>query len=248
MRQTVISIIATILFLVTIYSVSAEPTTQWWMRPADVPCVLQNYTYQTSYGNYTHVVYGIQWVRPYDNKTICYVPRLPRRSATKNITSESALIPITPNTTTSINVTNTTINTTNTTVLPTNITTNQTNTTSPPNTSSWTCADNATKSPAKIDSCGMQKLHGGQLYIKHPYPKINGTFVDFVFVCNMPTMAGTTKYSWFYDDGHKLIDITNRDTYHRFPKKSGPYQVVCVARNGTHYATDMVLANTNPHR
>jgi hypothetical protein len=60
------------------------------------------------------------------------------------------------------------------------------------------------------------------LIIKPPYPKKN----EFVFICD--DEFDTKKYSWFYGDGEKQIEIMNRDTFHRY-KNSGNYEVKCVS-------------------
>lgn len=61
------------------------------------------------------------------------------------------------------------------------------------------------------------------LHIMKWYPK----GPDFVFVCNA-TGFTPTSYSWFYGDGHKLLNIVNRNTYHVY-ESLGDFTVSCTA-------------------
>lgn len=61
--------------------------------------------------------------------------------------------------------------------------------------------------------------------IKEPYPKYN----KFVFLCNIDGFE-PTNYSWWYGDGHKLIEIQNQNTYHTF-EQDGTYTVKCSGQN-----------------
>jgi hypothetical protein len=73
------------------------------------------------------------------------------------------------------------------------------------------------------------------LFIKEWYPK----GPDFVFVCEVEGFT-PTAYSWFYGDGHKLLNITNRDTYHVY-EELGEYEVMCIATDGVNIASDTLM-------
>lgn len=68
------------------------------------------------------------------------------------------------------------------------------------------------------------------LYVKAWYPK----GPDYVFVCNV-TGFTPTAYSWWYGDGHKLINITNGDTYHVY-ESLGNHTVACIGTDGNNSA------------
>lgn len=68
-------------------------------------------------------------------------------------------------------------------------------------------------------------LADSTLTIKPPYPKYN----KFVFLCNINGFE-PTNYSWWYGDGHKLIEIHNQNTYHTF-EEPGTYTVKCQGQN-----------------
>jgi hypothetical protein len=75
------------------------------------------------------------------------------------------------------------------------------------------------------------------LYIKEWYPKNN----HFVFVCDEDGFVAD-RFTWYYGDGHKLIDIQNRDTYHIY-EQTGVYTVNCTASNGATSASDSMTIN-----
>ncbi|MBI2658263.1 CHRD domain-containing protein [Candidatus Woesearchaeota archaeon] len=64
---------------------------------------------------------------------------------------------------------------------------------------------------------------GVDLHIMKWYPK----GPDYVFTCNA-TGFTPTSYSWFYGDGHKLLNIVNRHTYHVY-ETLGNKTVSCTA-------------------
>lgn len=72
------------------------------------------------------------------------------------------------------------------------------------------------------------------LYVKEWYPK----GPDYVFVCNA-TGFTPTNYTWFYGDGHKLLNIHNQNTYHVYDAL-GDYRVMCSATDGVHMANDSI--------
>ena len=74
MNKTPMIVIAVLLALVAVGTVSAWT---WNNNPPTAyknPCVIHNYTYTNSQGPYNYIVWGETWVRKWDNKTICYVP------------------------------------------------------------------------------------------------------------------------------------------------------------------------------
>lgn len=70
------------------------------------------------------------------------------------------------------------------------------------------------------------------LHIMKWYPK----GPDYVFVCNI-TGFEPTSYTWFYGDGHKLLNIHNQNTYHVY-EATGHYTVSCSGTDGTNTASD----------
>lgn len=69
----------------------------------------------------------------------------------------------------------------------------------------------------------------GTIFVKEWYPKAN----HYVFVCNLETADFTpTRFSWFYGDGEKQVDISNRDTYHIY-QSGGNFTVLCFGSDGS---------------
>ncbi len=85
-------------------------------------------------------------------------------------------------------------------------------------------------------------LGNGTLTIKAPYPKINGT-KEFVLICNAPLNGSSTRYTWYYGDGAKSIEIKNGNTFHRYPLNQ-TFVVNCTALNSTHYSTASLVLHT----
>ncbi|MBI2145200.1 CHRD domain-containing protein [Candidatus Woesearchaeota archaeon] len=75
------------------------------------------------------------------------------------------------------------------------------------------------------------------LFVKSFYPK----GPDYVFVCNA-TNFDPFAFTWFYGDGHKLINISNSDTYHVY-QALGNYVVQCIATDGTITRDDTITIN-----
>ncbi|MBI2546067.1 CHRD domain-containing protein [Candidatus Woesearchaeota archaeon] len=68
----------------------------------------------------------------------------------------------------------------------------------------------------------------GSIFVKEWYPKAN----HYVFVCNLEAADFTpTRFSWFYGDGEKQVDISNRDTYHIY-QSGGNFTVLCFGTDG----------------
>jgi hypothetical protein len=114
-------------------------------------------------------------------------------------------------------------------------------------TENMSASDNVTTSESdKIDTMldvnvTVQESAGdANLRVKEYYPK----GADYVFVCETPGFA-PTRYHWYYGDGEKLIDISNRDTFHRYGS-TGQYTVQCVASDSSRTSTGtMVVSVTN---
>lgn len=87
---------------------------------------------------------------------------------------------------------------------------------------------------ATILGAGSALAAEANLFVKEWYPKAN----DFVFVCDA-TDFEATSYSWHYGDGHKLLNIANGDTYHRYTSL-GTFTVTCEAMNGETIASDSI--------
>lgn len=75
------------------------------------------------------------------------------------------------------------------------------------------------------------------LHIMNWYPK----GPDYVFVCNVSGFT-PTSYNWFYGDGHKLINITNQNTYHVY-EELGSHTVMCTGTDGVNAASDTMEIN-----
>lgn len=78
-----------------------------------------------------------------------------------------------------------------------------------------------------VTQSGSADLHIMKWYPKGP---------DYVFVCNI-TGFEPTSYTWFYGDGHKLLNIKNQNTYHVY-EALGHYTVSCSGTDGTNTASD----------
>ena len=61
---------------------------------------------------------------------------------------------------------------------------------------------------------------------------------DYVFVCDANGFT-PTNYTWYYGDGHKLLNIKNQNTYHVYTAL-GTYNVQCIATDGTNTASDNI--------
>lgn len=85
---------------------------------------------------------------------------------------------------------------------------------------------------AQANATGAADLHIMQWYPKGP---------DHVFVCNI-TGFEPTSYTWFYGDGHKLLNIRNQNTYHVY-EALGNYTVMCSGTDGVNTASDTLEIN-----
>lgn len=84
-----------------------------------------------------------------------------------------------------------------------------------------------TNATTNVTTAGSADLHIMKWYPKGP---------DYVFVCNI-TGFEPTSYTWFYGDGHKLLNIRNQNTYHVY-ESLGNFTVMCSGTDGVNTASD----------
>ncbi len=157
-------------------------------------------------------------------------------NATTNVTNSTNATNATTNVTNSTNATNATSNVTgNISSNLTNVTSNVTGNVTGNQTGNAT--GNVTGNATAMANQTNVTLASVNLHIKEWYPK----GPDYVFVCNATGMT-PIAYSWYYGDGQKLINISNRDTYHVY-ESLGQKTVQCSATNGVVAVNDTLQIN-----
>lgn len=126
----------------------------------------------------------------------------------------------------------------NETVVVSNITSNASNATANATTNATAnVVANVTQNVTVRTTVAANASISADLFIHRWYPK----GPDFVFICNT-TGFTPSEYDWYYGDGHKLLGISNQNTYHVY-EALGNYTVTCTARDGNISASDTININ-----
>src|SRR3989344_3061184 len=114
-----------------------------------------------------------------------------------------------------------------------NVTTNQT-------TTNQTNQSNQTNQTNVTTTMQANVTPSVNMYIMKWFPK----GPDYVFACNASGFE-PARFTWFYGDGHKLLNILNQNTYHVY-QSTGTFTVSCTATDGNLSASDtMAVTVTN---
>jgi hypothetical protein len=136
-----------------------------------------------------------------------------------NTTQESNVT----NETNQTNITNTTNSSINTSG---NETTNETNVTIPLNETN-TSVNQTNTTENETNETHNETIGEASITIKAHYPQSGA----YIFECNTPNMT-PTRYSWYYGDGQKSLNITNQNVFHTY-LENGNYEVMCSATDGS---------------